>query len=388
MKTKNFLIVGAGFSGAIIANELVTKYDHCTAHVIDERGHIGGNCYTKRDAETDITEHVYGPHIFHTDRREVWDYVSRFIELVPFVNRVKCVYNGTVYSLPINLHTINQFFNKHLSPAEAEEFIKGIADLSIEEPRTFEEQALKFIGKDLYEAFFLGYTKKQWGCEPKELPASILKRLPVRFNYNDNYYNSPLQGIPREGYTPMFEQLLSHPKIRLELNRRFDPLKDLELYDHVFFSGPIDAYFGYEYGPLGYRTVFFEKMVAEGDYQGNAVINYSDPNVPFTRITEHKHFTPWEKHDKTIYFKEYSKETTQNDIPYYPKRLQGDLLKLRAYKEKADAQNKTSFIGRLGTYKYMDMHQVIYEALTFASVIIDALEGGQPIPVFLNNESM
>ncbi|MCD2425196.1 UDP-galactopyranose mutase [Niabella pedocola] len=388
MGTKNFLIVGAGFSGAIIANELATKYDHCTVHVIDERDHIGGNCYTKRDEETSIMEHVYGPHIFHTDKQEVWDYVSRFIELVPFVNRVKCIYKGTVYSLPVNLHTINQFFRKNLNPKEAEDFIKEIADHSIKEPQTFEEQALRFIGKDLYEAFFLGYTKKQWGCEPKELPASILKRLPVRFNYNDNYYNSPLQGIPRDGYTPMFEQLLAHPKIQLELNKKFDPLTDYTKYDHVFFSGPIDAYFEYEYGRLSYRTVFFEKMVSDGDHQGNAVINYSDLDVPFTRITEHKHFTPWEKYDKTIYFKEYSKETEHNDIPYYPKRLQSDLLKLKAYKEKAGVQSKTSFVGRLGTYKYMDMHQVIYEALTFASLVIDALRDDRAIPVFLDNNSL
>src|SRR5947209_684743 len=217
---KKFLVVGSGFSGAVLAYELANNLE-CRVDVIDERSHIGGNCYTERDAETGVTVHTYGPHIFNTDRKDIWDYVNRFIELVPYTNRVKAVYNGKVYSLPINLHTINQFFGKTFSPGEAKEFIASIADNSIEDPQNFEEQAMKFIGKDLYKAFFYGYTKKQWGCEPTELPASILKRLPVRFNYNDNYYNTSLQGIPRDGFTPMFEKLLSHPSINLKLNAKF-----------------------------------------------------------------------------------------------------------------------------------------------------------------------
>jgi UDP-galactopyranose mutase len=178
-----------------LANELATKLD-CTIDVIDERDHVGGNCYTERDKDTGVMVHIYGPHIFNTDRKDIWDYVNQFIELVPYTNRVKIVYNGNVYSMPINLHTINQFFGKTFNPQEAKEFIQQVADNSIDEPKNFEEQAMKFIGKDLYKAFFYGYTKKQWGCEPTELPAAILRRLPVRFNYNDNYYANPLQGIP------------------------------------------------------------------------------------------------------------------------------------------------------------------------------------------------
>jgi UDP-galactopyranose mutase len=383
---KKFLIVGAGFSGAVLANELANNL-HCSIDVLDERAHIGGNCYTERDKETDVMVHTYGPHIFNTDRKDIWDYVNRFIELVPYTNRVKAVYNGNVYSLPINLHSINQFFGKTFSPKEAKEFIASVADSSIEDPQNFEEQAMKFIGKDLYKAFFYGYTKKQWGCEPTELPASILKRLPVRFNYNDNYYHTSYQGIPRDGYTPMFEKLLNHPSITVKLNTKFDASQDLSGYDHVFFTGPLDQYFNYKHGRLAYRTVYFERGVEEGDYQGNAVINYSNEDVPYTRVHEHKHFTPWEQHDKTVYFKEYSKETTEEDIPYYPKRLADDKAKLMEYRKEAEALKGVSFLGRLATYRYMDMHHVIGEALDYAKSFLQSVEENKKPPVFPNEET-
>lgn len=382
-----YLIVGAGFSGAVLAHELATRMA-CAIDVIDERSHVGGNCYTKRDAETGVMVHVYGPHIFNTDRQEIWDYVNRFIELVPYTNRVKIVYNGNVYSMPINLHTINQFFGKAFTPQEAREFIQQIADGSIKEPKNFEEQALKFIGPDLYKAFFYGYTKKQWGCEPAELPAAILKRLPVRFNYNDNYYNNPLQGIPRNGFTEMFDKLLDHPSIKVKLETKYQDLTEAEReqYDHVFFTGPIDQFFHYQYGRLSYRTVYFERGTAEGDYQGNAVINYGNEEVPYTRVHEHKHFTPWEQHEKTVYFKEYSKETGEEDVPYYPKRLRDDKAKLMKYRSEAEHLNKVSFLGRLATYRYMDMHHVIAEALGFASSFLDAVNENKKPPVFPNEE--
>jgi UDP-galactopyranose mutase len=308
-------------------------------------------------------EHKYGPHIFNTDNQEVWDYISQFCKMIPYVNRVKAVYKGAVYSLPINLHTINQFFNKTFGPEEAKSFIANLGDKSITEPANFEEQALKMLGKDLYQAFFYAYTKKQWGCEPTELPASILKRLPVRFNYNDNYYANPLQGIPQDGYTAIFEKMLDHPQIELRLNTKYNNSLSIEEYDHIFYTGPVDAFFNYKYGRLSYRTVFFEKGYAEGDYQGNAVINYSDVSVPYTRVHEHKHFTPWENHDKTIYFKEFSKETDKDDIPFYPKRLPEDLKKLEMYQTEVENLSGFTFLGRLATYRYMDMHHVIGEAL-------------------------
>jgi UDP-galactopyranose mutase len=382
---KKFLVVGAGFSGAVLAHELADALE-CSIDVIDERPHIGGNCYTERDAETDVMVHTYGPHIFNTDRKDIWDYVNRFIEMVPYVNRVKAVYNGNVYSLPINLHSINQFFGKTFAPNEAKEFIASIADNSIEDPQNFEEQAMKFIGKDLYKAFFYGYTKKQWGCEPTELPASILKRLPVRFNYNDNYYNTSLQGIPRDGYTPMFEKLLAPAAITLKLNTKFNSSFDTSGYDHVFFTGPLDQYFDYKYGKLSYRTVYFEKGVADNDYQGNAVINYSNEEVPYTRVHEHKHFTPWEQHEKTVYFKEYSKETEENDTPYYPKRLADDKAILVKYRQEAEGLKGVSFLGRLATYRYMDMHHVIGEALDYARAFIESEKGNKQAPVFPNKE--
>jgi len=361
---KKYLVIGSGFAGSVIAEQLCANG---LIEVWEERNHIGGNCYTERDGETGINIHKYGPHIFNTDNVEVWNYIQQFCEMMPYINRVKSIYKGQVYSLPINLHTINQFFSKSLSPAEAKDFIKSVSDNAIDVPKNFEEQALKFIGKDLYQAFFYGYTKKQWGCEPGELPASILKRLPVRFNYNDNYYAMPLQGIPKNGFTEIFEKMLEHPNISVQLNKKFIPSEiDFSAYNHIFYTGPIDAFFDYKFGRLGYRTVSFEKHIATGDHQGNAVINYADEEVPFTRIHEHKHFTPWEEHEKTVYFKEYSKETEVEDIPYYPKRLTNDMEILQKYQIEVAKLPNVIFLGRLAAYRYMDMHHVIADALEVA----------------------
>ncbi len=366
----NFLIIGAGFSGAVIAERLVNSLD-CRVLVIDERQHIGGNCHTARDESTGVMVHTYGPHIFNTDNEEVWNYLQQFGEFVPFVYRVKAVHNGQVYSLPVNLHTINQLFGKSFNPKEAEAFIASLADNTIAEPKNFEEQALKFLGEKLYRAFFYGYTKKQWGCEPSELPASILKRLPVRFNYNDNYYSNHIQAMPRDGYTAIFESMLTHPNIEVKLNTKFDDSFDTNGFEHIFYSGPIDAFFKYKHGRLSYRTVSFERNEGTGDFQGNAQINYTDESVPFTRIVEHKHFTPWEQHEKTVYFKEYSKETEADDVPFYPKRLSADMEKLKLYQQELAALPNYTFLGRLATYRYMDMHHVIAEALQKAKEFIE-----------------
>ncbi len=385
--SKKYLIVGAGFSGAVLANQLCKHID-CVIDIWDERNHIGGNCHTKRDEATGIMVHEYGPHIFNTDKKEIWDFVNSFVEFKPFINRVKAKYKGKIYSLPVNLHTINQFFDKAFTPEEAKAFIAEQADKNIGEPRSFEEQALKFIGEDLYKAFFYGYTKKQWGCEPSELPASILKRLPVRFNYDDNYYNNPYQGIPVNGYSELVEKLLDSKKITVTLNKKFAFTETIQnSYDHIFYTGPIDGFYNYKYGRLGYRTVTFEKHISDGDHQGNAVINYCDDTVPYTRVHEHKHFAPWEKHDQTVYFKEFSKETESSDIPYYPKRLAADKELLLQYRNEAEQQQQVSFLGRLATYRYMDMHHVIGEALDFAKVFKAALEANTASPVFPNTES-
>jgi UDP-galactopyranose mutase len=381
-----FLIVGAGFSGCVLANQLASNLD-CNIDIWDERNHLGGNCHTERDAATGIMVHQYGPHIFNTDRKEIWDFVNRFVELRPYVHRVKAMSTGKMYSLPVNLSTINQFFDKTFSPAEAKVFLETQADKTITNPDNFEEQALRFIGKDLYEAFFYGYTKKQWGCEPAELPASILKRMPVRFNYDDNYHNNIYTGIPVEGYTAAMQKMISHPSVKVILNKKFVPADDYSLYDHIFYTGPIDAFFNYEHGRLGYRTLIFQRNYAEGDYQGATQVNYCDINIPYTRITEHKHFTPWETHNKTVFVTEFSKETNAGDTPYYPKRLAADKQLLIQYRKAAEQQKNVSFLGRLATYRYMDMHHVIGEALDFAQHFILSVKEHQPKPVFPNIES-
>lgn len=379
-----FAIVGAGFSGAVMAQELAIAGHQID--VFEVRDHVGGNCYTERDAETGVMLHKYGPHIFHTDNAEVWDYVNKLGEFMPYVNRVKTTSQGRVFSLPINLLTINQFFDKTLNPSEAKSFISSLADTSVGTPNTFEEQGLKFIGKELYEAFFEGYTIKQWGIDPKELPASILKRLPVRFNYDDNYFNHNYQGMPTEGYTPIFERLLSHPNIRVHLRQEFKD-KETNEYEHVFYSGPIDAWFDFSYGRLGYRTLDFVKETHAGDYQGCAVMNYGDQNVPYTRISEHKHFAPWENHEKTVIFKEYSRACGEEDIPYYPIRQINEKAMLNVYIEKAKKQKKISFIGRLGTYRYLDMDVTIKEALHASHKTLEAVENKYAIPTFFVDPS-
>ncbi len=364
-------MVGAGLSGAVIGRKLA-EAGHSIV-VCDERSHIAGNCYTERDADTGVLVHVYGPHIFHTDDEEVWSYVNRFETFMPFVNRVKTTSGGRVYLLPVNLHTINQFFGKTMRPEEARAFIASVADNSIAEPRTFEEQALKFVGRDLYEAFFKGYTVKQWGCSPTELPASILKRLPVRFNYDDNYFFHRFQGMPQNGYTEMVEKILDHERIEIRLNQRFNRTGSNE-YDHVFYSGPLDGYFDFELGRLGYRTLDFERFYHDGDYQGCAVMNYGDLEVPYTRITEHKYFSPWENHEKSVCYREFSRACEEGDIPYYPIRMADEKALLERYVERAADTENVTFVGRLGTYRYLDMDVTIREALDTADAYLAALD--------------
>lgn len=367
-KLEKIAVVGAGFSGAVIAYELGRK--GLCVDVYESRDHLGGNCYSYRDAATGVMVHKYGPHIFHTDNERVWKWVNQFVEFAPFINRVKSTVGGRVYSLPINLHTINQFFGKALSPNEAKEFIEGRADLSIGEPKNFEEQALRFIGKELYEAFFKGYTQKQWGIAPSDLPASILKRLPVRFSYDDNYFNHRFQGMPIDGYTPIFEKAFSLSGVSVKLGTAFQREQARD-YDHVFYSGPLDAWFNYSEGRLGYRTLRFECEQHDGDYQGCAVMNYGDLDVPYTRISEHKHFAPWEKHEKTLIFKEYSSFCGVDDIPYYPIRLVEEKGLLKKYAEIAQQEKNVSFVGRLGTYRYLDMDVTIEEALAVVDRVCD-----------------
>jgi len=374
--------VGAGFSSAVIARELADNGLRCI--VVEERDHVAGNCHTSRDSQTGITVHRYGPHIFHTDKAGIWAYIQRFGEMMPYINRVKTTVGGQVYSLPINLHTINQFFGKAMSPSEAEAFVRSRADATIETPRNFEEQALKSVGRELYEAFFHGYTLKQWGVEPRQLPASILKRLPLRFTYNDNYYDHRYQGMPRNGYTAIVERILEHPGIEVRLNTRFEDLDRGP--GHAVYSGAIDRYFDFDLGRLGYRTLRFEERRARGTFQGTAVMNYGDAAVPFTRVTEHKFFSPWEleTYDNTIYYVEFSGDCGPDDIPYYPIRLVEEKKLLAKYVERAEGASGVTFVGRLGTYQYLDMDMAIERAIETAGVLLDRLKASRPLPVFVH----
>ncbi|MBA84752.1 UDP-galactopyranose/dTDP-fucopyranose mutase family protein [Thalassobius sp. S69A] len=374
------LIVGAGLSGAVIGRQLAEAGQPVT--IVDARDHVGGNCHTQRDADTGVMVHVYGPHIFHTDDAGVWDYVNRFATFEPYKNRVKSTVGGQVYSLPVNLHTINQFFGTALRPEEARAFIAERAE-DIPDPQNFEEQALAFVGRELYEAFFKGYTEKQWGCDPRDLPASILKRLPLRFNYDDNYFFHKYQGMPRDGYTALIQGILDHPGITVQLNTAYDPATGGD-WDHVFWSGPLDGYFGYDLGRLGYRTLNFERFTAQGDYQGCAVMNYGDRDVPHTRITEHKHFSPWEEHDASVLYRETSAAAGPDDIPYYPIRLVAEKELLSRYVAQAQATPGVTFVGRLGTYRYLDMDVTIREALDTAQTWLTGLKTGTDMPVFVH----
>lgn len=375
-----YCIVGAGFSGAVLARRLAER--GLSILVIDERDHVAGNCHTSRDPETGVMTHWYGPHIFHTGHQRVWSYVSDHAAMRPYDHRVKAVARGRVYALPINLLTINQFFGTTLSPNEAKAFIAAEARQRDGEPVSFEDQAMRSIGPALYEAFFRGYTLKQWGRDPKDLPAAILKRLPLRFDYNDSYFAHPYQAIPQDGYTKLVQSILDAPGIELRLTCRFEELS--EPFAHVFYTGPIDRYFGYRLGRLGYRTLDFERFRDEGDYQGTAVLNYCDADVPFTRVTEHKHFAPWERDalTHTICFREFSRACGPDDIPYYPIRLVEEQALLRSYIDLARQTAGVSFLGRLGTYRYLDMDVTIKEALEAADTMEALLTEDRALPAF------
>lgn len=378
VRPRHIAIVGAGFSGAVIARELAEAGHR--VDVFDSRNHVAGNCHTERQ-DDDVMVHVYGPHIFHTAHDHVWQYINRFGTMLPYNHKVKATTQGKVFSLPVNLLTINQFFGKTFTPEQAEAFITSIGDQSITDPQSFRDQGLRFVGPELYAAFFDGYTRKQWGVDPVELPASILARLPVRFNYDDSYFNHPYQAIPRDGYTPIVANILDHPSISVTLGV-VKLRADLEAADHVVWSGPIDAYFGFEHGRLGYRTLDFERQVHDGDFQGCAVMNYGDPNVPYTRITEHKHFAPWETHQKTVTYHEYSRLADPNDVPYYPIRLVKEKGQLQQYVHEVGKLGNITFAGRLGTYRYLDMDVTIHEALGAAQALLTAWENDTAVSPF------
>lgn len=358
------LIVGAGMTGCVIARVLAESGVYCD--VIDSRNHVAGNCYSARDPATGIMVHKYGPHIFHTDQLYVWNWIRRFGEFKSYRHRVFATANGRVFGLPINLHTLNQFFGSALSPVEARELLVRLTEpYKTGSPSNFEEQALSSVGRELYEVFFKGYTEKQWGLPSTEIPGEIFKRLPLRFDYDDSYFNHAIQGIPVNGYTKIAENILSHPNIDVSLGVEFDYAIRSE-YDHTFYSGQVDRFFGFSEGRLPYRTLDFEELRSDSNFQGCAVMNYCDADVPWTRITEHKHFAPWESHDQSVYYRELSRECGEYDVPYYPVNLAAGSNTLAKYRLMADREPDVTFVGRLGAFKYMDMDIAIADALAEA----------------------
>ncbi|RMD81308.1 MAG: UDP-galactopyranose mutase [Lentisphaerae bacterium] len=374
-------VVGAGFSGTVLAYKLAEA--GCRVTLFEERNHLGGNSYSRREPQTGVMVHHYGPHIFHTANEEVWQFINRFTRMMPYLHRVRTTVRGKVYLLPINLLTLNQFFGKAMRPEEARQFVASLAEPATRPAANFEEQALQMVGRELYETFFRGYTRKQWGREPTELPAWILKRLPLRFTYHDSYYNHPYQGIPKDGYVPIFEKLVDHPRITVKLNTPFSR-EMCGQFDHVFYSGTLDGFFDYHFGYLPYRTLRFEEEIHDGDYLGCPVMNFGDEDIPYTRICEHKFFTDWEDHDRTVIYREYSEDWRPGAIPYYPIRLTEEEKLLARYVELASQETtNVTFLGRLGTFRYLDMDQTVAEALTIAERFCDYRTRQEQPPPFI-----
>ncbi|MBE5922173.1 MAG: UDP-galactopyranose mutase [Lachnospiraceae bacterium] len=362
----HYLIVGAGLYGAVFAHEMAKNGKKCL--VIDKRNHIGGNIYTEE--MEGIQVHRYGAHIFHTSKKEIWDYVNQFAEFNHYINSPVAIYGDELYNLPFNMNTFSKMWGVK-TPAEAKQKIaEQIASLQITEPRNLEEQALSLVGTDVYEKLVKGYTEKQWGRSCTELPAFIIKRLPLRFTYDNNYFNDRYQGIPVGGYTALVEKMLAADGIEVRIGIDFfaeygvDGWRDAA--EKLVFTGPIDEFFAYEYGHLEYRTVHFEtEVLSEENYQGNAVVNYTHRDVPYTRVIEHKHFE-FGKQEKTVISKEYSVEWKPGMEPYYPVNNEENGVLYEKYRALAKAQSDIIFGGRLGQYRYFDMDKVIESALESA----------------------
>jgi len=365
----DLVVVGAGFFGLTIAERCAADLG-LRVLVIERRNHIGGNAYSEPDPETGIEVHRYGAHLFHTSNARVWEYANRFTDFTGYQHRVFSTYKGRVYPLPINLGTICEYFGKVLRPDEARALIADqSAEISSGRAANLEEKAISLIGRPLYEAFIRGYTYKQWQTDPLELPAEIITRLPVRYTFDNRYFSDTFEGLPTEGYTAWLTRMADHPNIEVRLDTDFETMRsDLVGHVPILYTGPLDAYFGYAAGDLGWRTLDFEReVVPAGDFQGTSVMNYADQDVPFTRIVEFRHFHPerdWYPQDKTVIMREYSRFAGRGDEPYYPINTGQDRARLLTYREMAAAESGVFFGGRLGTYQYLDMHMAIGSALS------------------------
>lgn len=361
-----YIVIGAGFFGSVIAERIASQLNKKVA-VLERRNHIGGNCYSEIHKETGIEYHKYGTHIFHTSNEKVWKYITKFTEFNVYYHQVLTEYKDKVYQMPINLETINIFYNVNLKPFEVEAFLeKEKAKEFYKEPANFEEQAINFVGRPLYEAFLKGYTEKQWEKDPKEIPAHVLKRLPFRTNYNESYFFDKYQGIPLDGYTTIFNKMLSHKNIDVHLNTDFFDIRDkIPKTTKIIYSGPIDRLFNYKFGDLEWRTLEFKEEVKNvNDYQGTSVMNYAEKSIPYTRIHEPHHLHPEREHknNKTLIIKEFSKKDFRDD-PYYPIGGKKNQEIFNKYLQEVKSQKNIIIGGRLGDYKYYDMHHTIERAL-------------------------
>lgn len=363
----DYLVVGSGLSGAVFANEANKKGKKCL--IIEKRNHIAGNIYTENIEGINV--HKYGAHIFHTSNREVWNYINQFAEFNNFVNSPVAVYQDELYNLPFNMNTFSKMWNIK-TPEQAKHIIESqVKESKIESPKNLEEQAISLVGRDIYQKLIKGYTEKQWGRDCKDLPAFIIRRLPVRFTYNNNYFNDKYQGIPVGGYTQIVEKMLKNSDVLLNTDY-FDFIKSHpDIADNIVYTGEIDKYYNYCYGKLDYRSLDFETEVLDTEnYQGNAVVNYTERKIPYTRIIEHKHFE-FGNQPKTVVTKEYPAKYDGSNEPYYPVNDSKNTELYKKYKDLADKEENVFFIGRLGQYKYFDMDKVIENTLDISRKILN-----------------
>jgi UDP-galactopyranose mutase len=363
----DLVVVGAGFFGLTIAERCAEELG-LRVVVLERRNHLGGNAYSESEPETGIEIHRYGAHIFHTSNQRVWDYANRFAAFTPYRHQVFSIVKGRVYPLPINLGTICAYFGRVMSPDEARALVAELAG-EISEPRNLEEKAISLVGRPLYEAFIRGYTAKQWQTDPKDLPAEIISRLPVRYTFENHYFDDTYEGLPVDGYTAWLNRMADHPNIEVRLATDFFGLRSgLVGSVPLVYTGPLDRYFDFAEGELGWRTLDFAlEVLPIGDFQGTSVMNYADADIPYTRIHEFRHFHPerdWYPRDRTVIMREYSRFAGRGDEPYYPINAGEDRARLRRYREMARREPAVLFGGRLGTYRYLDMHMAIGSALS------------------------
>ncbi|GAB2828865.1 UDP-galactopyranose mutase [Lentzea nigeriaca] len=367
----DLIVVGSGFFGLTVAERTASQLNKRVL-VLERRDHIGGNAYSEAEPETGIEVHRYGAHLFHTSNKRVWEYVNQFTEFTGYQHRVFAMHAGQAYQFPMGLGLLSQFVGRYMSPEDAKKWVaEQAAEIDTKDAQNLEEKAISLIGRPLYEAFIKHYTAKQWQTDPKELPAAVISRLPVRYNFDNRYFNDTYEGLPVDGYTAWLEKMADHPNIDVKLSTDFFDVRDeIPAGTPVVYTGPLDRYFDYSEGWLGWRTLDFEQEVLPiGDFQGTPVMNYNDADVPYTRIHEFRHFHPEREYpaDKTVIVREYSRSAEKDDEPYYPINTSEDREKLERYRElakKEASEKNVIFGGRLGTYKYLDMHMAIGSALS------------------------